>query len=136
MNTPPTLRLTLTPVCSYWEALSKVPLLRWIFSSVGGIPIKMLGGTSLSAENQYDRQSVKDMYAEVRGACGSRPAGRAHRVHDDPADLTLDGRTLSLQYEKVHPHGIGGLFGNDGSFLEASPVDLDWREVLNLLISR
>lgn len=42
----------------YWEALSKMPIIKWVFFLCGGIPIKILGGTSLQeGENKYCKES-------------------------------------------------------------------------------
>lgn len=42
----------------YWEALSKMPIIRWVFFLCGGIPIKILGSTSLQeGDNKYCKES-------------------------------------------------------------------------------
>lgn len=52
----------------YWSELSKAPVLGWVFYLTGSIPIKMVGGRSVEVPNEYDKNSVKEMYANVQKA--------------------------------------------------------------------
>lgn len=52
----------------YWEELNNVPVLNHIFKLTGCIPIQMAKTNDRSLENQYDKESVKQMYREVEYA--------------------------------------------------------------------
>lgn len=52
----------------YWSELLKAPVLGWVFYLTGSIPIKMIGGRTVDVPNNYDKESVKEMYANVQKA--------------------------------------------------------------------
>lgn len=52
----------------YWSELLKAPVLGWVFYLTGAIPIKMIGGRGVEVANNYDKNSVKEMYANVQKA--------------------------------------------------------------------
>ncbi len=50
----------------FWSKLQEIPLVKGIFTLTGGVPIKILGGTSLQeGDNKYCRESVKQVYSAV-----------------------------------------------------------------------
>ncbi|KAM3571563.1 hypothetical protein VYU27_006402 [Nannochloropsis oceanica] len=50
----------------YWEKLASIPLVKGIFTLTGGVPIKILGSTSLKeGDNKYCKDSVKAVYGAV-----------------------------------------------------------------------